>query len=102
MTGRRRVGRGRVGFVPTVTELVAPSSKNAIAVICGPPIMIKFTLPVMTKLGFTQEQTVTSLEKRMKCGIGICGRFNVGPVFGAPKSRGLRASLSVTLLTVWV
>jgi sulfhydrogenase subunit gamma (sulfur reductase) len=72
---------GRVGFVPTVTELVAPSSKNAIAVICGPPIMIKFTLPVMTKLGFTQEQTVTSLENRMKCGIGICGRCNVGPEY---------------------
>jgi sulfhydrogenase subunit gamma (sulfur reductase) len=72
---------GRVGFVPTVTELVAPSSNNAIAVICGPPIMIKFTLPVMTKLGFTQEQTVTSLENRMKCGIGICGRCNVGPEY---------------------
>jgi sulfhydrogenase subunit gamma (sulfur reductase) len=72
---------GRVGFVPAVTEQVAPSSENAIAVICGPPIMIKFTLPVMTKLGFTQEQTVTSLENRMKCGIGICGRCNVGPEY---------------------
>jgi len=72
---------GRVGFVPAVTEQVAPSSENAIAIICGPPIMIKFTLPVMTKLGFTQEQTVTSLENRMKCGIGICGRCNVGPEY---------------------
>jgi NAD(P)H-flavin reductase len=43
--------------------------------------MIKFTLPVMTKLGFTPEQTVTSLENRMKCGIGICGRCNVGPEY---------------------
>ncbi len=72
---------GIVGFVPAVTEKVAPSSKNAIAVICGPPIMIKFTLPVMTKLGFTPEQTITSLENRMKCGIGICGRCNVGPEY---------------------
>lgn len=72
---------GIVGFVPAVTEKVAPSSTNAVAIICGPPVMIKFTLPVMTKLGFTQEQTVTSLENRMKCGIGICGRCNVGPEY---------------------
>jgi NAD(P)H-flavin reductase len=72
---------GRVGFVPAVTEQVAPSSKNAIAVICGPPVMIKYTLPVMIKLGFTPEQTITSLENRMKCGIGICGRCNVGPEY---------------------
>jgi NAD(P)H-flavin reductase len=73
--------KGIVGFVPAVTEKVAPSSTNAIAIICGPPVMIKFTLPVMTKLGFTPEQTVTSLENRMKCGIGICGRCNVGPEY---------------------
>jgi len=68
----------RVGFVPNVTEEVAPNAANAVAVICGPPIMIKFTLPVMTKLGFGKEQIYTSLENRMKCGIGKCGRCNVG------------------------
>ncbi len=72
---------GIVGFVPAVTEKVAPSAENAVAIICGPPVMIKYTLPVMTKLGFTPEQTVTSLENRMKCGIGICGRCNVGPEY---------------------
>ena len=40
--------------------------------------MIRFTLPVMTKLGFQKEQIYTSLENRMKCGIGKCGRCNVG------------------------
>jgi len=68
----------KVGFVPTVTEEVAPSAANAVAIICGPPIMIRFTLPVMTKLGFESEQIYTSLENRMKCGIGKCGRCNVG------------------------
>lgn len=68
----------RVGFVPNVTEEVAPDATNAVAVICGPPIMIKFTLPVMTKLGFGKDQIYTSLENRMKCGIGKCGRCNVG------------------------
>ncbi|MCK4307453.1 FAD/NAD(P)-binding protein [candidate division WOR-3 bacterium] len=68
----------RVGFVPTVTKEVAPSPKNSWAVICGPPIMIKYTLPVLSELGFPQERTYTSLERRMKCGIGKCGRCNIG------------------------
>jgi len=72
---------GKVGFVPAVTEEVAPKADNGIALICGPPIMIKFTLPVMKKLGFSAEQTITSLENRMKCGIGICGRCNIGPEY---------------------
>jgi len=67
-----------VGFVPAVVEQLAPSANNAIAVICGPPVMIRFTLPVMTKLGFRNDQIYTSLENRMKCGIGKCGRCNVG------------------------
>ncbi len=69
---------GREGFVPTVCKEVAPSSENAVAVICGPPIMIRFTLPVFFDLGFSKENIYTSLEMRMKCGIGKCGRCNVG------------------------
>lgn len=70
--------KGRKGFVPTVLEEVAPSPKDAIALVCGPPIMLKFTLPVLTKLGFVPGEIVTSLEMRMKCGIGLCGRCNIG------------------------
>ena len=69
---------GRVGFIPAVTEEVAPSAENSYAIICGPPVMIKFTMPVLEKLGFTPETTIMSLENRMKCGIGMCGRCNVG------------------------
>jgi len=70
-----------VGFVPDVVAKVAPSAKNTYAVICGPPVMIKFTLPKLTALGFQPEQIYTSLERRMKCGIGKCGRCNIGPYF---------------------
>lgn len=69
---------GRVGFIPSVTEEVAPSSENTYAIVCGPPVMIKFTLPVLDKLGFPAERIIMSLENRMKCGIGMCGRCNVG------------------------
>jgi sulfhydrogenase subunit gamma (sulfur reductase) len=67
-----------VGFVPTITEQKITSADNAIAIVCGPPIMIKFTQPVLEKLGFPPERIILSLEMRMKCGIGICGRCNIG------------------------
>ncbi len=70
-----------VGFVPTVLEQAAPSPENTIAVLCGPPIMIKFTLVALQKLGFTAENVYTTLENRMKCGVGKCGRCNVGSVY---------------------
>ena len=69
---------GREGFVPTVCKDVGPSVDNAVTIICGPPIMIRFTLPVFFDLGFSKENIYTSLEMRMKCGIGKCGRCNVG------------------------
>ncbi|MBI4285611.1 MAG: FAD/NAD(P)-binding protein [Chloroflexi bacterium] len=72
---------GKVGFVPAITEQVAPSAKNAVAIVCGPPVMIRFTFPVLAKLGFTPEQMITTLEKRMKCGIGKCGRCNIGNLY---------------------
>jgi len=72
---------GRVGLVPNVLTGVAPASDNAVAIVCGPPIMIRFTFPALEKLGFTPEQMITTLEKRMKCGIGKCGRCNIGNVY---------------------
>lgn len=72
---------GEVGFVPTIVEKANPKSENTIAVICGPPIMIKFTIPVLTKLGFKDENIITTLENRMKCGLGKCGRCNIGNVY---------------------
>lgn len=68
----------KVGLIPNVLLEIAPSPKNAVAVTCGPPIMIKFTLQALEKLGFTPAQIYTTLEKRMKCGVGICGRCNIG------------------------
>ncbi len=70
-----------VGFVPAVTKQIAPSSKNSLVMVCGPPIMIKYTLPVLAELGFPPENIYTSLERRMKCGIGKCGRCNIGPKY---------------------
>ncbi len=67
-----------VGFVPSVTEEKITSADNAIAIVCGPPVMIRFTQPVLEKLGFSPKNIILSLEMRMKCGIGMCGRCNIG------------------------
>jgi len=69
----------KVGLVPNVLKEVAPSSEDAYALVCGPPIMLKFTLPVLHELEFPPERVILSLEKRMKCGVGMCGRCNIGP-----------------------
>lgn len=73
--------KGEVGFVPHVLKNNAPTSENSIAVVCGPPIMIKLTLPVLADLGFKNNNIFTTLENRMKCGFGKCGHCTVGPYY---------------------
>ncbi len=70
--------QGEVGFVPQILEKMKPSPKNTVVIICGPPIMIKFVLVSLTGLDFSLESAYTTLENRMKCGVGKCGRCNVG------------------------
>ncbi len=86
-----------VGFVPAVTEQKIARARDAYALVCGPPAMIRFTQPVLEKLGFPPERIFLSLEMRMKCGIGMCGRCNIGeqyvckdgPVFSLARLRRL-------------
>jgi sulfhydrogenase subunit gamma (sulfur reductase) len=73
--------KGEIGFVPTVLDKLAPASRDTVAIVCGPPVMIKFTFPVLARLGFSPENIFTTLENRMKCGVGKCGRCNVGKYF---------------------
>jgi sulfhydrogenase subunit gamma (sulfur reductase) len=70
-----------VGFVPNNLLEVKPSAQNAIAVTCGPPIMIEYVIQNLEKLGFTEDKIFTTLEMRMKCGIGKCGRCNIGNLY---------------------
>ena len=71
---------GHVGFVPSYVKEIG-LDPNMTAVLCGPPIMIKFTLQGLLELGFDKSRVYTTLELRMKCGIGKCGRCNVGDKF---------------------
>ena len=79
--GETKDWTGEVGYVTPVVEATAPKAQNAVAVLCGPPIVVKLTLPVLDKLGFADDQIYTTLENRMKCGLGKCGRCNIGKVY---------------------
>jgi NAD(P)H-flavin reductase len=72
---------GNVGLVTELLEQVAPEPEETVAIICGPPIMIKFVILGLSKLGFAHEQMIMTLEAKMKCGIGKCGRCNMGETF---------------------
>ena len=56
-------------------------AENSVALVIGPPIMIKNTLPVLYRMGILPSVVYTSLENRMKCGVGKCGRCNVGSFY---------------------
>ena len=70
--------KGKVGYAAPVLNELAPCPENTYAVVCGPAIMIKTCLFVLFELGFPPERIVTSMEMKMKCGIGKCGRCNIG------------------------
>jgi NAD(P)H-flavin reductase len=88
---------GNVGFVPPYLEECAFSPKNSMVVLCGPPIMIELCMKSLEKMGFDDKQVITTLEMRMQCGIGKCGRCNIGsklvcvdgPVFSKAELAGL-------------
>ena len=74
---------GHVGFVPTFVKELGESGQvefgiNTISLICGPPTMIKFVLGALGDMGVSKTQIYTTLELRMKCGVGKCGRCNIG------------------------
>jgi NAD(P)H-flavin reductase len=72
---------GLIGFVPTILEQHPPKSDNAVAIIAGPPILIKMGMPILSKAGFPTNQIFTTLENRMKCGVGKCGHCTVGKTY---------------------
>jgi sulfhydrogenase subunit gamma (sulfur reductase) len=71
-----------VGVVPKILEeVVKPNIENTKVITCGPPIMIKYTLISLDKLGFAPKDVITTLEMKMQCGLGKCGRCNIGSTY---------------------
>lgn len=72
---------GKVCVVTGLLDGFACDLKNAISVVCGPPIMMKFTTLKLLALGFAPRQIYLSMEKNMSCGFGKCGHCRVGTYY---------------------
>ncbi len=66
------------GLITQLLEKVAPAAENAVTITCGPPIMIYYATRLLGKMGFAPEWNYVTLEARMHCGLGKCGRCNLG------------------------
>ena len=73
--------RGNVGVVTTMIPRAPFDPSNTAAFICGPEVMMRFTAMELHKRGVATERTYLSIERNMKCGIGLCGHCQYGPVF---------------------
>ena len=72
---------GKVGLVTNLLDNLDIDLQNAFAVSCGPEIMLKFVTLKFMSVGFKQEQIYLSMNRNMSCGMGICGRCNIGPYY---------------------
>jgi sulfite reductase subunit B len=93
--------KGDVGVVGTLLTSIKEFKKDTVAFVCGPPVMIRFVIQDLVKLGFKDENIITTLERKMQCGIGKCGHCNIGgkyvcidgPVFTYKQIKGLPEAL---------
>ena len=76
--GETSLWEGRVGLLPDVFESLGLDPSGRVVVACGPPVMLSFLFRALERLGYQRDQVVTTLENKMKCGFGLCGRCNVG------------------------
>ena len=71
----------KVGFVLTMLEDMKTTPADTLVFMCGPEVMMKFTVLDMLKMGFSEEQIYCSMERRMRCGVGLCGHCQLGPKY---------------------
>ena len=91
---------GHVGIVTTLLDKIAPAPSRATALVCGPSVMIRAVLAEFTRMGFADDHIITTLERHMKCGVGICRHCHMdstlvcvdGPVFTLAQLRRLGAT----------
>ena len=70
---------GQVGVVTTLYKEMKTRPKDTVVMMCGPQIMMKFGIIGLEKDGFSPDDIFVSLERRMKCGVGMCGHCQTGP-----------------------
>lgn len=73
--------KGNVGVVTTLIARAPVDPQNSIAMVCGPEVMMRFTVMELQKRGIGTDRIYVSMERNMKCGVGLCGHCQYGPSF---------------------
>ena len=89
--------KDNVGVVGSLLPKIDIEIENTVAFVCGPPIMIHFVILDLLRMGFGADKIITTMERRMECGLGKCGHCNIGksyvcldgPVFSFQQLREL-------------
>jgi NAD(P)H-flavin reductase len=72
---------GNVGVVPALISRIPVDPDHAVAMVCGPEIMMRFTIDALRQRGLATNQIYLSMERNMKCAVGLCGHCQFGPAF---------------------
>lgn len=70
--------QGNMGVVGSLLKKINIDLANTVSFVCGPPIMIHFVILDLLKMGFKGDRIITTMERRMECGLGKCGHCNIG------------------------
>jgi NAD(P)H-flavin reductase len=92
--------RGDVGVVPTLLSRASFDPDNTIAMVCGPEVMMRFTANGLLGAGVPVEQIYLSMERNMKCAIGLCGHCQFGPSFVCKDGPVMRYDRIADILSV--
>lgn len=93
--------KGNVGLVTTILDDVQMNFKEGIAVVCGPPIMMKFGTMKLLDMGFREDNIYLSMEKNMSCGIGKCGHCRLGVYYACKHGPVFKYTQVKTLPDPW-
>jgi NAD(P)H-flavin reductase len=92
--------RGNVGVVPALIPRAAFDPHEAVAMICGPEVMMRFTVNALRDVGLAPERIFMAMERNMKCAIGLCGHCQFGPTFVCKDGPVMRFDRIASIFTV--
>ncbi|MBP1691785.1 MAG: Ni/Fe hydrogenase subunit gamma [Bacteroidetes bacterium] len=73
--------KGHIGVVTSLFQYIKLDARETVTYVCGPEIMMKYTIDELDRRGVPQSQTYLSMERNMKCAVGFCGHCQFGPTF---------------------
>jgi len=93
--------KGKEGLVTTTLDHLKINLKNSVAIVCGPPIMMKFSVFKLIEVGYKEDQIYLSMEKNMSCGIGKCGHCRMGDYYACKDGPVFRYDKISNIHEIW-